>query len=435
MLDKYGSEQQCDEDVSSVVSETSTVEHGQEPFASFQAKATQLILNLFPGHTERDIILERMKGGAFNRIIGITLSEPQSAQPWYSIDNIRRTLSSCARGRTKHQRKNQKYILRIPRGVAHGLFHQVTTLAYLKDNFAYPVPDVVLFDSTEDNAMGKPFILQKRLSGQPLTQLWTSLNQEQRKSAARCIAEVVRDMHKVKHRCAGIISARNTSHDLTTGFLRIEPVPVGPISAGGDIFSTTLVASQTTREFLLSLIDRQRKHAETTGNPTFDHVWNGFIDITNKLADTGFLPDTDSFHLYHADFQSRNLLFAVTSLTSVRLTGVLDWDSALFAPKFMSTRAPFFLWSEDDADELDEGDAVIEPSDAGMLELKHMFEDVVGKDFYRDSYQREYLLARRMFYFLIEGIRSGGDLFLCEEILEEWATQKAETAEIDLNCT
>ncbi|KAH7068513.1 hypothetical protein FB567DRAFT_615273 [Paraphoma chrysanthemicola] len=431
MREEHDSEEQCDEDVFSIVSVTSTVEYGQEPFDSFQAKAKQLIIELFPGHTERDMTLERMGGGAFNRIIGVTLSGPQSHRPWYSIENIRRTLSSCVRGRPQHQRKNQKYILRIPRDSAHDLFHQVTTLAYLKDNFAYPVPSVVLFDSTEDNALGKSFMLQKRLAGQPLIELWTSLSQEQRKSAARCIAEVVRDMHKVKHRCAGIISARNTLHDLTTGFLRIEPVPVEPIGAGGDIFSTPLATPQTTRNFLLSLIERQRKHTETIRNPMFDHVWDGFIEITNKLADTGFVPDTDSFHLYHADFQSRNLLFAVTSPTSVRLTGVMDWDSAFFAPKFMSTRAPFFLWSGDDADELDEGGAVIDPTDSGKLELKRVFEDVVGEAFYRDSYRREYVLARRMLYFLVKGIRSGGDLFLCEEILEEWAARNSETAETD----
>lgn len=330
---------------------------------------------------------------------------------------MRAQLSACVRGRTQRPSKPKTYILRIPRITAHNLHHQVATLTYLKHNFAAPVPSIVRFDSSADNALGRPYMLQRRLAGQPLAQLWSSLNQAQRMCATRCIAEVVRDMAKLTSRCGGIISARNTTHDLTTGFLRVEPVPVGPGSDVTEIYAARLAAPQTTREFLLELIERQRCYARDRGNPTFEDIWDGFVDMTNKLVDAGLIPDTDAFHLVHGDLQSRNLLFAVTSPATVRLTGVLDWDSVLFAPKFVGMCAPSFLWSGNDADEFGEG--------ADKAELERVFEDVVGETFYRESYRREYALARRMFSFLVKGIRSRADVFLCEVVLEKWAHLKS----------
>jgi aminoglycoside phosphotransferase (APT) family kinase protein len=65
--------------------------------------------------------------------------------------------------------------------------------------------------------------------------------------------------------------------------------------------------------------------------------------MINKFHSMGLLPDRDLFYLHHADLQPRNLLFTTPTPTTVRLTGILDWDNTLFAPKFMSTRTPFFL--------------------------------------------------------------------------------------------
>ncbi|KAF2026130.1 hypothetical protein EK21DRAFT_74851 [Setomelanomma holmii] len=415
-------DEDSDDYTSSVVSDTSTIEYNQEPYEAFQTKVAQLVLDVFPGHTSCEVVLERIKGGAYNRIIGVTLHDPQPKTSWYHLDNIRNTLSACVSGKRCAVRKSKKYILRIPRAETQDMFHQITTLAYLAKNFRCAVPHVVTFDSSTDNALGRPYMLQKRLSGASLTELWETLNQDQRKCAVRCIAEVVRDMHKITNRCAGIISARNTPHDLITGFIKLEPLPIGTLvsnSGGGrSIFHSPLATPQAPQSFLLSLIQRQR--AQHTGLPPFEHVWTGFTDMINSLADAGLLPDTQPFHLHHADFQLRNLLFVPISPTSVRLSGILDWDCALFAPAFMATRAPFFLWSADDADELDESDALIEPEDEGKLELKRVFEEAVGEEFCTDAYRREYVIARRMFYYLVKGVRSGGDVFLAEEVIKEW---------------
>jgi hypothetical protein len=260
-------------------------------------------------------------------------------------------------------------------------------------------------------------MLQERLPGSILTTLWPSLNQDQRKSAATCIAEVVRDMQDLTSKTAGILSARNTSYDLKQNLLRIEPIPIPPTNIN---MNTPLAKPQTTCALLLELCQRQRDHTRAEGLANLEYIWDGFVQMTEDLYARGLIPDKDVFHFYHADMQSRNLLFAIESPTTIRLTGILDWDYALFAPKFMSMCAPFFLWSEDDADENEEGDAVVELEDKEKGELKRIFEHVVGRDFHQESYRQEYVLARRMWYFLVNGLRNGGDVFLAEEVLELW---------------
>jgi hypothetical protein len=413
-----GENSYSDDDAFSFVSETSTIEYNQEPYASFREKVTELSSSLFSEYTEKDIILERMKGGSSNRIIGITLSK---SRPWCGMVQLRAMFSACMRSKARESSQQKQYILRIPRDTVHDLFYQAITLAYLDRKLPYPVPKTVCYDSSADNPLGRAYMLQKRIPGKPLNHLWPTLSLEQRKSAARCIAEIVRDLHKVENPCAGIISPRNTIYDLEFDLIKLEPIPMSRVgSSSTSLFNARIASPRTTHDLLLSLVARQRAYAEATDLPPFDNIWTSFIAIINKLHEMGALPDKDMFHLYHADLQSRNLLFTTPTPDTVCLTGILDWDSALFAPKCMSTRAPFFLWTSDDADEFEEGDALLESNDAEMCEYKRIFEEVVGEKFCKDAYRSEFIDARRLWRFLVHGIRSGGDLFMAELLIEQW---------------
>jgi hypothetical protein len=277
------------------------------------------------------------------------------------------------------------------------------------------------YDSSSNNALGRVYMVQKRLAGQPLSQLWYSLSLEQRRSAARYIAEIVRDLHQVKNTCAGVISSRNTAHGLAVGPIKLEPVPVpGFINPTNISKNAHLAQPLSTQDFLLSLISRQRIAAQMNDMPPFDHIWTGFIAMINKLYSQDLLPDTDMFHLYHPDLQSRNLLFTTPTPTTVCLTGILDWDNAMFVPSFMSTRSPFFRWTGEGADEDEEKDALIEPDNPEMREYEQIFANVVGEEFCKSAYQLELVFLRRMWRFLVNGIRSGSDQLSAEELLQDW---------------
>lgn len=66
-----------DDCATSIVSETSTIRYEQEGFDTFQSKALSLMLSIFPDTREDNIKIERMKGGSYNRVIRVTISQPQ----------------------------------------------------------------------------------------------------------------------------------------------------------------------------------------------------------------------------------------------------------------------------------------------------------------------------------------------------------------------
>ena len=407
----------------SVRSTTSTVQYSHEPYSSFQHKAAQLSVELFPGCSTKDITIERMKGGSFNRIVGITLYKPEQELPWYDMAKLRPIMAACVRGKKAHGTTPKQYILRIPRHDVHDLHYQAVLLAYLEHKIPYATPKCLSYSSGADNALGRAYMLQKRLPGKPLSQIWAKLTPEQRQSAARCIAEAVRDLPKVKSTCAGVVSLRSTVSDMENDSVKLEPVTMPRRTASvvaDDLFKTTLASPQSTRDFLLSLIARQQTSAEEAGIPAFDKIWSGLTAMINTVHSQGLLPDGDPFVLYHPDFQRQNLLFTTQNPSRVLLSGIIDWDGALFAPKFMSTRSPFFLWTDECADKEAEGDALIEPSDPELRAYKRTFEDVVGQDFCKDAYCPQYIFLRRIWRFLVNGIRNEIDLFLAEEVLDEW---------------
>jgi aminoglycoside phosphotransferase (APT) family kinase protein len=407
------------DDTSSEISETSTIEYSQEPFSTFQEKVTKLIIGLFPGHTKNDIAVERMKGGGFNRIVGVAVSQPISKLPQYAMSNIRIALATCVLGKPQRNSKAKKYILRIPRDEVHDLHYQYITLTYLARKLPYPVPHPIITDSGTTNALGCAYILQNRLPGQALSFLWPSLTLEQRKSAVHCIATLTRDLRTIKHQCPGVISIRNTTRDLDIDLIKIEPVPM-PNSTRPTPFTATLAPHQTTRDFLLDLCARQRAHAAVLDVSAFNYIWTGFERIIRKLHNLDLISDSDAFYLFHPDLQARNLLFTLPSPTCVRLTGVLDWDAAVFAPKFVSARAPFFLWVDEGSDEEAEAGCLVEPEDTERRAYKRCWEVEVGEERVRDAYRMEYVVARRMWYVLVRGIKTGGDMGLAEEVLEAW---------------
>lgn len=261
-----------------------------------------------------------MKGGAYNRVIGITLSETGHGLPWYSTARLRKLFSACVRGKSGQEAKAKHYVLRIPRRSVHDLSYQSVTLPYLKDKLPYPTPKCVAYNSGANNPLDEAYMLQERLPGMPLNDLWPNLNHEQRKSAARCVAEVVRDLCKVKNICAGVISLRNTAHDLETNHIKIESITIPkrnqPITAS-DIFQTWVATPQTTGTFLLSTLARQRASLEQLDIPRFPAIWTGITKIVNKLYADGLLPDRDPFFLHHGDLYPRNLLFTTSTLTTV----------------------------------------------------------------------------------------------------------------------
>lgn len=391
-----------------------TLELEQESSTQIKNLA-KTILDVFPDYGPEDMEIEPMNGGAYNHIVGITLRKVPPNFPWYAFKSIRNMIKLCFTGRQEPQVKPKHLILRVPRYRTQDMYHQVTILNYLKHRLAYPVPEVVVIDSTPHNTLGKPYMLQQRLPGRPLDELWPMLNHAQRLSSIRAISTLLLDLRKIRNKCPGLISIRNTTYDLKQDLIRTEPIPIP--SSSRTAVASDLSGPQTTKAFLLDLCTRQHIHTSASSPPACHALWPRITEMIHKLHDLGLISDSDPFYLYHGDMRPQNLLVELVSNTKVRISGILDWDSALFAPAFMSMQAPFFAWGNGE----DERGALVEPRDDEARELKKVFESVVGDEFVKGAYRVELVLARRLWGVLTKGVTCGDDVWLVEDVLEEFA--------------
>ncbi|KAF1829105.1 hypothetical protein BDW02DRAFT_583970 [Decorospora gaudefroyi] len=422
-LDKKAQEAEQDHDDGDTddytAATTSTVLHEQEPFETFKSRVALLCFHEFGNAT---VIIERMRGGTYNRITAITVTplppRPLSV-PW--LCSFLRTHES----QTK-QLHPKYYILRALRRCRSndwGLAYDAPTLEFACSIFGSVVPRLVRINPHSDNVLLRPYTIQERLPGQNLSCIWKSLTMAQKECALRIIVRLTRKLQTVQGSAAGVIARTDPSkhfntmntpqiHTFNPGD-RYTPRSIGP--------STGPAVPQTTLQFMQHQAQRWSKQEEHDGLPT-QQKWRQFITITQSLHDTGYLPNDDKFYFCHLDLYPRNLLVDVIDTATLKLTGVLDWDAdfAHFCPKFVAFRAPFWLWLDKDADESDERLATVEPADPDLLRLKRLWEECAGAEWMRYAFAPEYVIARRMFVRLRDGMGRVGNWEDVVSIVRDW---------------
>jgi aminoglycoside phosphotransferase (APT) family kinase protein len=411
------------DDAASEVSMTSTIEYTQEPYETFKDKCLELMFQTFKDRTAHDIKIERMVGGGFNRVIGVTLHDPEKPRDFASKD-LEELFMKYFGAPIEKPRSDEEYILRIPRFSCDAVEipYHVATLGFISGRLDCAVPAMIAHDVSEDNPLGSGYSLQRRLPGSSLFQLWETLTFEQKKNAVRGISRVTIDITNITHRCAGIISPSNNTSDLK-GTPKLETLPVPAITIDPEPSAkpkTSPAEPQTTKDFLIGQCERWREYEQVLYDESNDDIWDGFIQVINKIDELGFLPIEDKFHFCHLDLQPRNVLVEVNG-DEVDITGLLDWDSAVFAPKFMAKRAPFWLWQNDEGEDNDEVDALRVPELEEDAEFKKVFEETVDAEFLRYAYSQEYIFARRIFHVLHHGISSNWELDAAHNIVDDFA--------------
>ena len=100
--------------------------------------------------------VERMEGGGYNRVIGVTMAH------------------------------GKRYVLRIPRccqPIHHEIADQVAIIRHVEKNSSIPVPEVIHFDVENRNPIQAPYMIQTRLEGVSLSDVIGSLQVWERKKS------------------------------------------------------------------------------------------------------------------------------------------------------------------------------------------------------------------------------------------------------------
>jgi hypothetical protein len=392
-----------DEDANS---ETSTIRHQHECFETFQHKVAEMVATKF-NRDKGNIRIERMKGGSYNRVVDVEVSASKPGRRCFGW--AQKCIRTMLRKPTPDL--SERYVFRTPRDDFTDMEDQIAILKTVGARLQLPIPEVVQYDLSSGNAVGRPFMIQKRLPGRSVTDMLKDLNLEQKKCLAKRIIELVSEIASV-HAAPGHISHVNLTAP-ADGPVYVNKVPV----PRGDCAPSI---PQRPIDHLLEQCEMWRQFQIANGF-CFHEIWDGFAAISIAFEARGFLDGPCV--LVHGDFREYNLLAEVRSPTQVDITGVIDWDGAYFAPEFMAYRAPFWLWiSENSSSEdlEDETNALLEPETDDDRVLKDVFLDNASAEYKKFAFAPEAMLARRMYHILRKGIFRDWSMMEAEAIISEW---------------
>ncbi|KAG7001428.1 hypothetical protein G7Y79_00031g065430 [Physcia stellaris] len=377
-------------------SETSTIEYEHESFETFRTKVEALCKGIWTSPLVK-FDVQRGRGGSYNRIVEITVHEPNSpATP-------------------------KEYILRVPRFEKNRLDRDFAALQYARQHTELPIPENVAIDLTADNPLGGRYVVQTRLPGVALHDVYPTLIHAQKCSIAQQIGHMYASLHTIESPVAGIIEQHSISGFVIRPFDLRGPYHTTRASPASEV---DCVAEENTDtiSFLLSRcalwkgeilrIDSE----DVVGVTYFDRLSDALISMHNL----GQLRDNE-ITLCHLDLAPRNILVSIQpSNTSICISGVLDWDSVVFAPRVMACAPPMWLWNwasgDEEENEAEAGELSLSTDDQ---EIKSIFEKAVGAKFLQFCYKPQYRVVRSLIHFAIFGMHSNEDLKEVDKALEE----------------
>ncbi|RSL45500.1 hypothetical protein CEP53_010759 [Fusarium sp. AF-6] len=404
-------------------SPTSTAEYeDHEPFETFKDKVPKLCHLHWPSYDLEDFRIERMKGGFSNRVIGIYVrekpatasEEPEVAPeppPASPVMNTEEEDMAPSKENSTPSEENLTlpkdslppgdYVLRIPRFQSANLDYDKRILDLASTYTKLGIPRVVAMDENPSttNPIGQPYILQIRLPGQRLVDIWSELNQQQRLLVAEQVASFFLDVQKATNPTGGLPDFESTEASA-------EVIATKDFKFVGDAEGFKKpIEPQNPVEFLSARL--QRWHKKYSGPGFGDGPWLGLIEMVKSMQALNgtFGPDTPIYYFHHGDLFPRNIMVNTPDEKTAIVTGILDWDDAHFAPAVVAFAPPAWLWVEgywsaDIEEYIDEeriwAYAQKTPQNDDAKELKDVFEKIVGVEFLQYAYSPDACEARKI---------------------------------------
>ncbi|KAL5314863.1 hypothetical protein ACEPPN_017513 [Leptodophora sp. 'Broadleaf-Isolate-01'] len=265
---------------------SSTYEYSQEIFETYKAKVIQLCLEIGYGEPTE---VDRMKGGSFNRIIGLSFDTPEKKQ----------------------------YILRIPREPYdetqdYEISDQVEVLLYLAQFDSLKVPSILAYDATTNNAIKSQWVLQSRLPGKPMQDVFYQLPLADRIQIAGEVAQLAIELDKIRFpnpgRLIGTRCLPSIAHNP-------PPTVKNVCFAGFKATEQLILDEQPLTQFLVSLFEYFKQnelateHANELATQKMVERWSTLQLIATQMEKAGVMRIQDSGNaLWHWDICSRNIL-------------------------------------------------------------------------------------------------------------------------------
>ncbi|MDI1488046.1 MAG: hypothetical protein OHK93_007320 [Ramalina farinacea] len=381
------------------------------------ARQTRLGRVLTPAIQEP--VIKRMEGGDLNHITSITI--PFS----YAKDS-------------------HDLILRIPNYKFQQFYRvdrDVGILSYVRKYTDIPIPFVVKSDFTTQNALEKPYVLQQRIQGTNVNAVWDSLNTAQRCQIAKQLGEVNKTLRIIKSPVAGLIEVVTDANSTgpTPNANGDESFKIIPFEIHKYKTHDVLPAITEPRapQSVLDVLTTQltRWEAFETAHDYANDQWQMLINVVREMDDLGVFAD-QTHCLCHVDLHSGNIMVDIDPVDgSVKISAVIDWDEAIFAPEFVNCRPPCWLWADEDTMQTDEDGYDPWPHEmpgAGGVpgteddqEIKRVFDESAGGGRYMSmAYGEAFRLARGIWRIAKDSLDVCQGYKAADRIAAEWAMMR-----------
>ncbi|KZV85791.1 APH-domain-containing protein [Exidia glandulosa HHB12029] len=371
---------------SDAASESSTIVYSHEAFETFQHRVRHLLEELRSSDQAASAVISRLRGGSFNRIIGITMAPDSSSA--------------------------QELILRVPRFESADITLQVQILAWLSRSTELPVPRVVAHDDATDNPLAEPYILMEKLQGVSLFHVMDAMNDEERLSMAEQVARLIGRIHTAPVPSGiGPLVLGKQGHVCVGRYLDDED--------GDQNFDDDAPAPTTFLAFLSTRFREQREYCQTRWPEDAQRI--SYCDRLLYAAQTLLSSASEREErnvLFHRDIAARNILVHRTDDDSDwAISGVLDWDDCAVAPAEVSFVCPGWLWAgrgeppvSDSFDEND-WDPDEPPYDEFSARIRDTFVDAVEGILpgYMDTIRTSRARCLRQLHELAQGVISSAE--------------------------
>jgi hypothetical protein len=440
------------EERSDSASQTLALEWGHELLEEFQHKVLALCEKLWPDKIGR-IQVEKMSGGGCNRIIGISVDSNMSvifdqdekrqsanSRIW-NLKKFFKLLKSPKKMMAQLRRIAQptyaehspttsgQYILRIPWETEDHQVEQEAALLRFADRLTgFAVPINMHIDTTEGNPLGVPYVVQPRIPGKRLDELWSSLNYQQKLSLAKQVGVFLYSLSQYTYSYAGHIDPESisTSANLKTD-IQIFELEYKNLARRNPHNKNKLAERQTPVEILQTRFRQWREWAVVPDKPDFEYVpYTKMAEIAGKI---NWGPE-DMFYINHGDFFPRNILAQIVDNTSAEITGILDWDMTNIAPASVAFQCPYWLWNwsqytEDEEDPCKVWDPEnFKPKNEEGEEMGQVFEDMVGETFLMYANAPDSIFARLLWDWAERGICTSWICDFAKESIEKWEVRE-----------
>ena len=361
--------------------------------------------------------VERIRGGSFKKVAGIDAMDQDG-------------------------KVEKRMVIRVAQETLDPTPRDVSILRFVRKHTDLPVAEILACDWTENNPLSIPYVIQSRVPGRDLEseiQSYPSLSHKQKLSFVEQYCKILSQMREVQHPWPGDI----TSTDGDTTF-SIEPFeifheqldpkyadrpklipyfktrPFGVAEDATDEDPDTASYMQSPLYLFEAQFGRWRT-IELGLDPTgiwVPNIWQRMQVAVNQMYEHGCL-NSEYNCLTHFDLDPRNIMVEIQD-GDAKITGIVDWDLAMFAPDFVSCKPPMWIWNWVDGGGEDEAHADDDPPTEEQQELKDLFDELMGIDYTWKAYQPHYRIARELFRFARYGLRFGLTHAMAEKVLDEW---------------